>query len=415
MRCSEKDSFLRDISAVVFSAFLIRLAYGIYTGSLFFPEVWEYEDIAVNLYQGRGFLINFLGKDYYGYSTPLYPLFCAVIYKLLGHNQSVVVLAQIFISSLLCAVIYLISLDIVDRSTALLSSFLVVFHPALIVFSSTKLHAFTLDAFLISLTLFSFLFLLKKASILRALACGVVYGLCALTRSTIIPFLPLAMLWFFWARKIRTREILKYFFVFISSAGIIIGIWSFRNFLVFKRFIPVTTVSTEVFWRGNNINASGDSFAAFGQPVLTYDQGFFNRIKDRDEIQRYDLFRWTAWDFIRAYPLKFLSLTLKKFYFFWWFSPHAGQFYPGIPFIIYKFGYFFILLFSIIGFISGSREAFRKTVLVFILLLVISMAQSLFYIEGRHRLAVEPLLLIFVPAGFIYIKERARKCLRAKI
>lgn len=64
------------------------------------------------------------------------------------------------------------------------------------------------------------------------------------------------------------------------------------------------------------------------------------------------------------------------------------------------------VLFAVFGVyfsIFYNRINFSKEIFLFIAVLTISIMQSLFYIEGRHRLAIEPLLLIFSSAGFIYI------------
>ena len=62
MRCLKKDFIFKDILGVFFLAFVIRFVVAVFTKGLFFPEEWEYEKIAVNLYTGNGFLINFIGK-----------------------------------------------------------------------------------------------------------------------------------------------------------------------------------------------------------------------------------------------------------------------------------------------------------------------------------------------------------------
>jgi hypothetical protein len=49
-----------------------------------------------------------------------------------------------------------------------------------------------------------------------------------------------------------------------------------------------------------------------------------------------------------------------------------------------------------------------KAVLLVMLLLALSGLQSLYYVEGRHRWAVEPLLLAISGGGIAWIRERGR-------
>jgi len=410
MKCIKRDFLLKDTFILFLFAFIVGFSFSIYSKGLFFPEPWEYEDIAVNLFSGKGFLINFIGTGYYGYSTPLYPVLCTMIYKIFGHNQSAVILLQIVIFSFLCVVVYLIAAQVFNRPTAILASFLTAIHPGFLIYSAKKLHALPLDALFISLTLYCFILAFEKFNALRFFICGIIFGLCVLTRSTIAPFLLVGGIWLYWAKKRPLPQITKYFIILAITGVTIIGIWSVRNFLVFKRFIPITTVSAEVFWRGNNPNASGTSFTKEGRTVLESDKDFFDKLKKMDELQRYDFFKSEARRFIRSNPDKFAILLLKKFYYFWWFSPDSGKFYPKKIFNIYRYGYFIILLFSVCGIFTGlfsqRKDTFKKTLLLLMALLSISLAQSFFYVEGRHRLAIEPLLLIFAASGFNYVKRK---------
>ena len=46
---------------------------------------------------------------------------------------------------------------------------------------------------------------------------------------------------------------------------------------------------------------------------------------------------------------------------------------------------------------------------ILLMLLSISLAQSIFYVEGRHRWAVEPLILIFTAAGILSFMPFSKK------
>lgn len=419
MRWFSKEYFLNNILLIFLFALTVRFITAFLSNGLFCPEAWEYEDIAVNLYNGKGFLFNFIGKDYYAYSTPLYPIACAIIYKIIGHNQSAVIALQIILSSLQCIIIYLIVERIFKKPVSVVAALLTAIHPGLIILSSLKLHAFTFDSFFISLTLLFFMFLIERLTLARALACGITYGLCALTRSTITPFLPFGILWVILKNKNNLKQVVKCSFILLLCAVIIVGAWSLRNLRVFHKAIPITTVSGEVFWRGNNINASGTSYTKDGVTVLESDPVLFKKIVHMNELERYYFFKSEAWKFIKSYPLRFVKLTIKKFYYFWWFSPDMGKFYPPKPFQLYKLGYLFILLFAAVGFLKKNsclkKNSEEKIYLILLIMFIVSSGQSFFYVEGRHRLAIEPLLLIFSACGLFYTQQKLKLCLKTKI
>jgi len=392
----------KAILFIFFLALFVRVLAAFLLGGFTDPEAWEYEDIARNLVHGKGMVINFIGEDYYGYSTPLYPAFAAFIYKVFSPDTSAVIIGQIIISSLLCILIYLIALKAFNHKIAYFSVLLCALHPGLIIYSSLKLHALSLDAFFISLVIFSFILLLEKPGIKYALFAGASYGLCMLTRSTIVLFFIIGLGLVIYFNRNQLKKALVCSLLVIIVSGLFIGSWSYRNYLIYERFIPLTTVSAEVFWRGNNVNATGSSFIENGEKILRADNEFYEKLKALNELERYDLFKAEAMNFIYHNPIKAAGLVIKKFYYFWWFSPASGKFYPTNIFRVYKYFYFLLLALALPGLIN-FRQGNNARVLIISALLAISLTQSLFYIEGRHRLAVESLLAIFAAATIFRI------------
>jgi len=400
MNYLKKDAIFKDIIVIFFIAVIIRIIVAFWFGGFTNPEPWEYEEIAVNLFQGNGFVINFIGTDYYAYSTPLYPLICGALYQAFFHNPGLVIMFQIIISGLLSVFIYLIGLKLFGRKAGLISSALSTLHPGLIIYSALKLHALSLDAFLITLTVYCFIMLFDNFNWRWALAAGISYGLTMLTRSTIVFYPVVILAWILKCRQAEVKRIIKPALIIMIISFLLVGAWSLRNYLIFNRFIPLTTVSAEVFWRGNNINATGTSFTDAGQALREADERFYEKFKSLDELRRYDLFKQEAMNFIRQEPMKFAFLTIKKIYYFWWFSPDYGKHYPLSYAVIYKIYYALILLLALSGAIFSKN---KRAILIVLALLAISFTQSFFYVEGRHRLAIEPLLMIFSAIGILRI------------
>jgi hypothetical protein len=250
----------------------------------------------------------------------------------------------------------------------------------------------------------------------KSLLTAIALGISILTRATITLFLPLLLIWL-WRKKMKIF-IYRYFFILLVTT-IIISPWIIRNYFIYHKFVFMQTPSIDI-WVGNNINASGSNYLKDGRTVLeSMPKDFIDKVYAADELAKNKIFTDAVYKFIADHPYKFLSLFFKKLYYFWYFSPQTGIEYPRLYLLIYKFLYSFMFLFGIIGIVINWNAKSVKirdfTQLVLLLFLAISFGQSLFYVEGRHRWAIEPLLLIFTASGLFYAKEKIQKCLKAKI
>jgi len=408
----------RSIILIFILALSMRVLWVVIAKSYIYIQAWEYEDIAVNLLNGHGFAYSHLGTVYYSFVQPLYPFFCAAVYFITNHSFLVLTLLQVFISAFICIIIFKIADIVFNRYVAILSAILVALHPGVIIYTA-KLHPFVLDTFFISLVALVFLHLNSDFSIRNQIIAGIVSGFCILTRSTIALFLIFVIIWFFYNGIYSKKRVILGGLVILFTSFIVILPWTIRNYIIHRQFIFIQTNVGEVFWRGNNSNASGSSYKINGRTILESSSvEFLKKLYSLDEMGQNRLFREEAVNFIKQHPFKCVSLFIKKNYYFWWFSPQSGIEYPRGYLLIYKILYSGILLFAISGIIfslSSKISNIRWNAwLILFLLISISFAQSFFYVEGRHRWAVEPLLLIFTAYGLIEIKHKVNKCLKMK-
>lgn len=388
-------------------AFFLGLIVRIFTIVHIPPEFWEYESIATNILSGKGFTFYHMQIHYKSYCEPFYPFFSAVIYFLTHHNVFILELMQAFFSCLISVVIYFLSLDLFGRRVAFLSAILVALHPGLIIYT-IKLHPLTFDALFISLSLFAMLKLAKSLNYRNTIIAGLMGGLCVLTRPTILVFLPLALAYILKTRKTGFMKSMSYAFIFFIFSGMVFLPWTLRNYIIQRQFILTRSNTPYVFWLGNNPHFSGSALTKEGGGILDLaPPGFKANIEKLDEAGQNKEFLNASLKYIKQYPLGFMERTLKKFYYFWWFTPQTGLLYPDMWFILYKTVYFFIFMFALLGLYFTYKEGMFnhriETVLIVFVMLSVSMIQSLFYIETRHRWAIEPVLLIFSSKGFIHI------------
>lgn len=391
-------------------AFLASLSVIGVTGSYRNPETWEYEVIANNILKGNGYSIEHLGTNYLSFAPPLYPLLSAATYYLTGHSQFALLIVQALCFAFTSVLIFYVSQEIVSFPIPALASLFTVFHPGLLFYVTHKLHSFSIDILLITLVAWMFLKLQKEWSNQTSLWTGVVLGFCLLARPTIGLFFLVVSLWCIWAAaKGQKRRVVPKLGLVFLLASIVIAPWVFRNIVVHKKFIFTQSLG-ETFWRGNNPNATGSTYTPEGKTILEVaPPEFLRKVYSLDEAGQDSLFWHEAFRFIQSDPWGFLKLTAQKFYYFWWFSPQTGILYPSHWLQAYKMFYAPALLFSLWGMFLVFQEANplgkKHTILMIGLLLSISGAQSLFYVEARHRWAVEPIWLIFSARGLYGTKR----------
>lgn len=373
-------------------------------------ESYEYDEIAKNMLAGRGYSFDYMGLQYKSYGSPLYPFLIYSIYMFNGIETAPVVYFQIALSFLSCFAVFFIARRLGGEMLACLAFMLCAFHPALIIYSVKKIHALSLDTLLFLLSILSVMSLRESFSFGRACLSGFIIGLAALSRPTILIFLPVTALWVLFASRRRFSEKGLRILVLASVAAIAVLSWTIRNYIVHREIVISSTCDTLVFWRGNNPNATGASFRTDKTTVLESDEELYKKVRELNEIERRRLFGEEALKFIRNQPFSFLKLYVRKLYYFWWFSPVSGLLYPGHYLVLYKLFYSVMLVFALPGFLillTKRVDAARREARLLLLLLVsLSLSQSFFYVEGRHRWSVEPVLMVFSAAGILAVTKK---------
>lgn len=398
------------ILLIIFIAFAVRFIALLLLGRHISPEVWEYDETALNLLQNKGYVTNNLNTPYYSLTYPVFVALTAISHFLTNRNYFILEIFQIILAAITCYFIYLLGKRIFNKEVGLLSSFLVAMHPGLIVYS-TKLHELTLVAFMIILTFWLILILDWKKNFNNILI-GCLIGLGSLTRPSLMLFLPIYFVYILLSSK-SIKTTLRALLIVSLSTIILILPWTIRNYKIHKRLILISTNSAELFWRGNNPAASGSALTKDGRSIVeSAPKEFVDRLYKMNEIEQYDFLYKEAFSFIKANPILFLINTCKKLFYFWWFSPQTGLLYPPLWTVVYQGYYSILFIFFIFGlYISLTKLPYSLRVpyiLLAIFFIVISLFQALHYVELRHRWAIEPLMIIFSCYGFFIITERIK-------
>jgi len=400
------------ISIILIAAFLARAAAILMLGRHLNPQVWEYDIIALNIIRGNGYLYPHFNTLYHSLGYPLYPALCALFHYITRQNYFIIELFQAALSAGACYFIYRIGDRLFGGPAGLLAAMLTAVHPGLIIYS-TSMHELSLVVFLITAAIWQAIssdWAKPSSNIIT----GAIAGLGILARPTFLFFLP-AYCVFLWASSKNFKTVIRPAATVCVAAMLVIAPWTIRNYIVQKRLIFITTSSAEHFWRGNNPNASGSALTVDNKPIIAVaPEEFRERLFKLDEMGQYDLFYNETWKFIKSDPVFFMKMVLKKIYYFWWFSPQTGLWYPGRWTALYRLYYIPLFFFGVIGAALSllKMPARGRPAVVFIIVFcgLVSLVHGLYYIETRHRWAIEPLILVFSGYGllsaFDYLKRR---------
>lgn len=229
----------RPLMLVLLVALTLRLALSLvalpHPERAFSPDTASYLDFANRILSGQGWEYPSAIR------TPVYPLFLAGVMAVAGETAFLIILAQILVSLANIGLTYWLASEIFDAKVALLSALL------LAVSMESITHAF----YLLTETLFTFLFLLSTVFLWRAkrtaswklsLVAGIFLGLGILTRPLVLyyPWLASAFL-FLDPAPLQKR--LANTLLFLASCGLVLAPWMARNEVVIGR--PVVSTITE--------------------------------------------------------------------------------------------------------------------------------------------------------------------------
>ncbi len=325
------------IVALILRLIPVLLARGLGIG---LDDMFQYDMLARSLAAGNGFrwyaqedlnqLAAFVDfdlssvKDYdpllgipTSFRAPLYPTFLAIVYFIHGTDFSrffAARLAQaIFLGAPLAPLTYWVAQRLFPLSSftkeergknsegaARLAAWIVACYPMLLVY---PLGLGTENPFFV-LLLSSFLFLLlsiEKPSASCFLLSGFFLGLTALTRSVILPFAGLAMLWAWFFSKQRRGAVLM-----ALAFALTIVPWMVRNSLLHQRLTGIETSMGYNLYLGYHPQGNG-SFV-FG-PSL-------DLLPILDDADRDRIGTEKALEFIKAQPERFIPLAMNRLGFF---------------------------------------------------------------------------------------------------
>jgi 4-amino-4-deoxy-L-arabinose transferase-like glycosyltransferase len=373
-------------------------------------ETWEYEEIAKNLLEGRGFTIFHHNMVFRSFVVPVFPVVSAFLHWIGGPGLGLFYAFHLATAAAIIVLTYAIASRWFDNRTASIAALLVALEPGLIIYHSYKVDVIALSSLLLLLGIYLFVLSVETGRQRPAWLAGVVAGLGILTRPDLIAILVTPLAWLV-VRRNGFRMNWQNMAVFWIAALLVVIPWLGRNYHVHGKWV-MSTIAGETLWIGNNPHASGTTLTLNNRDHLDLAPEEFRRtVAQLSEIERDAFYREQAVEYIKADPGGFVRRAGNKIMYFWWFSPtYAWRYYDWLPrFLpgVYKDLYAFLLGMAIYGSwtaLRSSNLAVRPLTLSLLLVpMAIAFIHSVNFVEGRHRLLVMPMILILAAHGMATI------------
>jgi len=248
----------------------------------------------------------------------------------------------------------------------------------------------TLFIFFTTLTLYAFITL--SARPLSWIKAGISSGLAGLCRPTMQLYLPVVLIHIACDKEKWKLKIKKIFYILLFFS-LTLSPWIIRNYLVFGKFIPGTTMGGRVFWEGNNPYSEGGPCRYFPE-----------EIEKLPEVERDSAYYRKTIEVIRENPSRFLWLLQNKFKRFWNVIPNASEFTKPLYRIISIFSFGIMLPFFILGFfltLTNSRANFIHSLIV-----LFTVFHVIFLASIRYRVPLEPFYIILAVYGFFWLYNK---------
>jgi hypothetical protein len=227
---------------------------------------------------------------------------------------------------------------------------------------------------------------------------GLLWGLIALSNSTLLLFLPVCGTWLLLDshRKAALGKAALAAVVFLA----IIAPWMIHNYRTFHAFIPFRSNFGAELYAGNNPAAYGFRYGALiGQSENDAQHRLYDRLGEVAYAhQRGELAK--MW--IRHHPAQFEALSLKRFYFFWASVPHPST-KRWFGDAVRQIDYCFASVAALLGLALSLKRRTPAAGLFLWAFILLPLTYYLVTVEARFRHPLEPLMVILI----VYIFQSA--------
>jgi 4-amino-4-deoxy-L-arabinose transferase-like glycosyltransferase len=358
---------------------------------------------------GRGFADPFEGQTGpTAWEPPLYPYLIAGVFKLTGvySQASALILLGInsIFSALTCIPIFLIARKCFSEKVAVWTAWMWALLPWVMYWCTRWVWETSLAALLLAVIFWLALEMEDMPGVKPWIAFGMLWGVAALTNTSLLTFLPASGLWA-WYRSSKTGK--------SSLAGVLlasmffaaaIAPWLVRNYETFGKFVFIRSNFGAELRLGNGPGADG-TWMQYLHPSQNLTE--LRRYQQMGEIAYVAARKHEALEFIRADYGRFAWISVKRFIYYWGGLPRSSEIPALAPFKNSVF-----LASSVLAFWGlGRALRKRKPGAWLFLWLILSYAPIYYFVfpHPRYRHPIEPELGILIVYLISEAEPRASK------
>ena len=373
---------------------------------------WEMGRIARSLALDQGFINpTDLPTGPSAWAPPVYPYILSKVFRLFGiySNASawIILAFNSIFGALTCITIYKIGEKIYGTNIARAASWTWALFPYAIYWSVRVVWEASLSAYLLSVALLITLKLKDTPPKWRTwIGHGLLWGLIALTNTSLISILPFFLLWLLYQSKER-----KKYFVGMCLTGVVlvavITPWLIRNYSVFGKFIFIRD-NLPLEMHVANTETSNGLWTRSEHPGNNPDA--MRRFQELGELRFMEEKQQQFRQFVSQHPSLFLNFTLKRAAYFWIGTPVNADI-NGHNFLPARHLAFFVTsALAFAGLWWTWRERKCSTFLLACLLIVYPLPYYLVNPFPRYKHSIEPemiLLIVFAINRIIFTRRVA--------
>ena len=356
---------------------------------------------------------DWLGSGVF-YQAPLYPYFLAFWQTLFGHNLWVIRMIQAVLGSVSCVLIYFAGEKLFSRAIGIAAGLLLAFYaPA--IFYDVLIEKSVLDVLL--LTLLLWVLVGSGPDWRHWVGAGAILGLLGLSRENALVLVMVVPLWiamYFSRQSLGKRAVwIGFFFGGLLLVLVPVGL---RNLVRGGEFKVTTSQLGANFFIGNNPAADGTYRSVrkiIGEPQLEGNDAA--RLAERETRRKLapgevsDFWLQKSLTYIRSEPLRWVRLLGKKWLMVW----NAREVEDSDDFYIYsRWSWLLTALswishFGVLAPLAAlgiwiSRQQWRRLWLLYAMILSLASSVAFFYVFGRYRFPLIPLLTLFAAAAVVH-------------
>jgi 4-amino-4-deoxy-L-arabinose transferase-like glycosyltransferase len=375
----------------------------------------EYDLIAWNLAQGRGYRgVSPDVKDAQGlllehptaYRPPGTSVVWAGLYWMVGHRHAVIRLLHILVGVASILLVFEIGRTCYGEAAGLVSATVYAVWPTAILYT-TDLVSEPLGTFWLMCYVLASLRYAKTPTAGRAVLSGLLLGACLLTRPNTIFMLPLAVIWAVWEFRARRGAMWLAISIPVIATATLIP-WTVRNYLVFRKFIPLSTMGGSVLLQGNNrIVAADPSLSGYNIWDTKIPEYRELLQKPNDELERDRVALQLATQWLRDNPDQWWHLVEARFRRSWtpFLQPHSPK--------LYRYGMLLswgpVLVLFALAFFPTLWQSLREgqaTWLLHLAIIHFVLTTIVFHGYSRYRFPIEGLCIVLASAAAIWLWRR---------